>query len=158
VRPKNALTISLTYNKAPWSPLPTPRLRAVWPKSAHSGVSSVSRYGVDSYLIGRSFPFDLDACPIFLLSIKVLLFKNRNAGGETIPVESTFGGCSHYTPHMGYVADPACDSSSSMIRLITLVIEVGVSHRVTDYLFTSNSLAGNQSLLSHGAARWSLTV
>jgi hypothetical protein len=41
----------------------------------------------------------------FLLSIKVLLFLNRNAGGEQIPVINAFGGCAQYTPHVGYVAD-----------------------------------------------------
>ena len=73
---------------------------------------------------------------IFLLPIKVLLIVVRNAGGEMIPIVSTFGGCAQYTPPMGYVADLACDSSSSTIRLITSVIEVNVSHTVTDYLFT----------------------
>ena len=146
----------------PWSPLSTPCLCVVWPKPPHPRTSPVSRYRVDCYCIGRSgrFPLTLRlvyACPnIFLLSIKVSLFLAHNAGGKTIPVVSTFGGCAQYTPYMGYVADPACDSSPSMIRLINLVIGVNVSHRVTDYLFTSNSR--NQSLLSHGPAHWSLTV
>ena len=66
------------------------------------------------------------------------LFSIRKAGG-VILIVSTFGGCAQYTPHIVYVADPARDDESpSMIRLITLTIGAGVSHRVTNYLVTSN--------------------
>ena len=62
--------------------------------------------------------------------IKVSLSLSRKAGGETIPVISSFVGCAQYTPHIGYVADSARRSSFGMIRLITLVIGVDVSHKV----------------------------
>jgi hypothetical protein len=69
---------------------------------------------------------------IILSSAKVSLFLvDRKIGDETIPVISPFGGCAQYTPDIGYVANLVCDSPSSMIRLITLVTEVDVSHRVT---------------------------
>ena len=144
VRPNNDLTNSLAYDIHHGSPLPTPRLRAVWPKSLHSGASPFSRYGVVCYCIRRSFHSELKAWRIhvptlLLLSVKVSLFLDREAGDETIPVISPFGGCAQYTPYAGYVPDPACDLSSSMIRLITLVIEVDVCHRVTDHLFTITS-------------------
>ena len=95
----------------PRSHMPTPRLRGVWPKSPHSRTSPFYRHWVDCYYTGRSFPSDLNvvyACPnIFLLSIKALFFADRNAGGETILVQpTTFGGCAHFTPHIGYVTDP----------------------------------------------------
>ncbi len=61
-----------------------------------------------------------------LLSIKATLVSSRKLGGETIPVISSFVGCAQYTPHIGYVPDPACDFSS-MIRLIILVLAVDVS-------------------------------
>jgi hypothetical protein len=81
-------------------------------------------------LVGR-FPRLVYACPdILLLSIKVPLVLLQNTGGGTIAFELAFGGCAQYTPQIGYVADPACDPSSSMIRLITLVIGVDVSYRV----------------------------
>jgi hypothetical protein len=70
---------------------------------------------------------------IFLLPIKATIFSSRKAGGETIPVISPFVGCAQYTPHIGYVADSACCSSFGMIRLITLIVGVDVSHRVTYY-------------------------
>jgi len=69
---------------------------------------------------------------VFLLPIKASLFSSRKAGGETIPVISSFVGCAQYTPHIGYVADSVCYSTFGMIQLITLVIGVDVSHRVTD--------------------------
>ena len=54
----------------------------------------------------------------FLLFIKGLFFLNRTAGGETILVKPTFGGCAQYTPLLGYVADPACDSFPGVIQII----------------------------------------
>jgi hypothetical protein len=74
-------------------------------------------------LVGR-FPLTLRlvyARPnIFLLSIKVPSPLVHKAAGMTL-VLSPFEGCAQYTSQIGYVADPACDSSSSKIQLITLV-------------------------------------
>jgi hypothetical protein len=67
--------------RTPWSPLPTPGLRAVWLESLHSKTSPFSRHGVDCDDIGRSFPSDL----------KVAVCMSQH----------TFGGCAQYTPHMG---------------------------------------------------------
>ena len=44
----------------------------------------------------------------FKLSIKVSLNFIRNTGDESIDVVSTFGGCTLFTPYIGYVVDPAC--------------------------------------------------
>ena len=85
----------------------------------------------------------------------MLLSVTRNTGGATIGLVSPFGGCVQYTPHIGYVADPA---SSSILRQITPAIEVDVSHRVTDYLVASNSRTRNQPPPLHGPAHYSLTV
>src|SRR5216683_1345721 len=39
---------------------------------------------------------------------KLSMFTSRHTG--TIPVMSSFPGCSQFTPLEGYAADPACDS------------------------------------------------
>ena len=137
VRPKNALTYFPDLQHTPWSSLSTPCLRVVWSKSPHPRTSLVSRYRVDCYRIGRSFPSDLKAglcmSQHLFITYEASLLSSRKAGGETIPVISPFVGCAQYTPHIGYVTDSASCSPFVMIRLITLVIGVDVSHRVTDY-------------------------
>lgn len=42
----------------------------------------------------------------FSLPIKVSIYLIRKSGGEPIQVVSTFGGCTQYTPQIGYVVDP----------------------------------------------------
>jgi hypothetical protein len=94
---------------------------------------------------------------IFLLPMKAALFSSRHSGGETIPVISSFAGCAQFTPRIGYVANPTCDSAPGMIRLITLVLGVDVSHKVA-YNFGDRCNSRDQSLLSRGLACWVLTV
>ena len=112
----------------PWSPLSSPCLRVVWPKSPHSRTSPSPQHGVDIHFIGRWLPFDLvyESLNFFKLSIKLSLLLIRNAGGQTMAIVSPFGGCAQYTSQIGYVANP---SSSSMTRQITL-IGVDVSYRL----------------------------
>ena len=162
VRLKNVLTIILTYNMH-HGVLCLVRVYALYGQSCRilGLLVFLSVGSIVTSLVGR-FPLTprlVYAClNIISLSIKVSLYLIRNAGAgvKSIQVISTFGGCAQYTPRIWYVAEPACDSSSSMIRLITLVIEVNVSHKIAVYSVTSNSR--NQSPLSHGLALRSLTA
>ena len=162
VRLKNVLTVFLTYIMHHGVPCLV-RVYALYGQSRRIlGLLVVLSTGsIVTSLVGR-FPLTPRLVYVcvnsFLLSIKVSLYLIRNAGAGVKSIQdiSTFGGCAQNTTRIGYVAGPACDPSSSMIGLITLVTEVNVSNRIAVYSVTS--ISRNQSLLSHGPALRYLTA
>ena len=136
VRPNNYPTISLAYN-IHHGVLCLLRVYALYGRSRRI-LGVLIFLGVGSFVTAFVGRFSLTLrltypCPnLKKISVKVSLFLARKAGDEAIPLEEfpPIGGCHQYIPYSGYAADPACDSPYSMIRLITLVIGVDVSHRV----------------------------
>ena len=53
--------------------------------------------------------------------LKAALLASSRVGGETLPVISSFAGCSQFTPTVGYVADPTCDVILRPVWLTSLL-------------------------------------